>query len=60
MSAIRVLHGAPDDCELAALIAVLQSVRRQEPGDRAEEPVWRARESWTAGASAWRLSGLPR
>jgi hypothetical protein len=64
MSAIRVLHGAPDDCELAALVAVLQAVRQgrpaEVPGPSAwGDPGWRAREL-RAGAGAWRMSGLPR
>ncbi|WIY02258.1 acyl-CoA carboxylase subunit epsilon [Amycolatopsis mongoliensis] len=63
MSAIRVLHGAPDDCELAALTAVLHAVsavRSPEiPGPSVwGDPAWRAREP-RPGAGAWRMSGLP-
>jgi hypothetical protein len=63
MSAIRVLRGAPDDCELAALVALLQTVRvMRAPEVPAPsvwgDPVWRAREP-RARAGAWRMSGLP-
>ncbi|MEV6878466.1 acyl-CoA carboxylase subunit epsilon [Amycolatopsis sp. NPDC051128] len=63
MSAIRVVHGAPDDCELAALVAVLQAVRVARepavPGSSAwGDPAWRAREP-RAATGAWRMSGLP-
>ncbi|SFW72379.1 acyl-CoA carboxylase subunit epsilon [Amycolatopsis australiensis] len=63
MSAIRVLHGAPDDGELAALVAVLQSLaapRRPEvPRSSAwGDPAWRS-PSVEPRAGAWRMSGLP-
>ena len=63
MSVIRVLHGTPDDGELAALVAVLATV--SPAGTRAPvrstwgDPAWRAREP-RPGAGAWRMSGLPR
>lgn len=64
MSAIRVLHGAPDDCELAALVTVLQAARVAGPPRVPEPSVW-ADPGWRAGeprarAGAWRMSGLPR
>jgi hypothetical protein len=63
MSAIRVLHGSPDDGELAALVAVLQAARarpRRAPERSAwGDPAWRAREV-RAAPGAWRMSGLPR
>ncbi|WP_372666473.1 acyl-CoA carboxylase subunit epsilon [Amycolatopsis kentuckyensis] len=63
MSAIRVVQGAPDDCELAALVAVLSlsAVRRPEETPRPSvwgDPAWRGREV-RAAEGAWRLSGLP-
>ncbi|MEV6922255.1 acyl-CoA carboxylase epsilon subunit [Amycolatopsis sp. NPDC051106] len=65
MSAIRVLHGAPDDSELAALVAVLSaaSAARARPRRAPErsvwgDPAWRAREP-RAAEGAWRMSGLP-
>ncbi|GLY39706.1 hypothetical protein Amsp01_057290 [Amycolatopsis sp. NBRC 101858] len=63
MSAIRVLHGSPDDGELAALVAVLQAARTRRRGapERSAwgDPAWRAREVRPA-PGAWRMSGLPR
>jgi hypothetical protein len=64
MSAIRVVHGAPDDCELAALVAVLQAASvvrpREAPAPSAwGDPGWRGGES-RARVGAWRMSGLPR
>ena len=63
MSAIRVVRGAPDDCELAALVAVLGAVSGGRPPEVPRpsvwgDPAWRAREV-RAAAGAWRLSGLP-
>ncbi|VVJ20393.1 Uncharacterised protein [Amycolatopsis camponoti] len=63
MSAIRVVHGAPDDSELAALVAVLQAIRATRPPEPPRpsawgDPGWRAREP-RAAAGAWRMSGLP-
>ncbi|MGK3202426.1 acyl-CoA carboxylase subunit epsilon [Amycolatopsis sp. MEPSY49] len=63
MSAIRVVRGAPDDCELAALVAVLSlsAARPPEAAPRPSvwgDPAWRGREV-RAAEGAWRLSGLP-
>ncbi|MGO1055908.1 acyl-CoA carboxylase subunit epsilon [Crossiella sp. CA198] len=64
---LRVVRGAPDDLELAALTAVvagLASAPRAEPepeprsawGDRARLH----RPELRPGPGAWRASGLPR
>jgi acyl-CoA carboxylase epsilon subunit-like protein len=69
MSAIRVLHGAPDDSELAALVAVLSAASAASASARARsrrapersawgDPAWRAREP-RAAEGAWRMSALP-
>jgi hypothetical protein len=63
VSAIRVVHGDPDDGELAALVAVLQAARvAREPATPGPsvwgDPAWRAREP-RAAVEAWRMSGLP-
>jgi hypothetical protein len=63
MPPIRVLHGAPDDCELAALVAVLQAARAARPPEVPApsawgDPGWRAGEP-RARVGAWRMSGLP-
>ncbi|SEF33309.1 Acyl-CoA carboxylase epsilon subunit [Amycolatopsis pretoriensis] len=64
MSAIRVVRGAPDDCELAALVAVLGMVSgggsvAEVPGPSVwGDPAWRGREV-RAALGAWRVSGLP-
>ncbi|HEX3588599.1 MAG TPA: acyl-CoA carboxylase subunit epsilon [Pseudonocardiaceae bacterium] len=64
---LRVVRGAPDEVELAALAAVVAGLGSAPP---AEEPA--RRTSWWAdrrtlvrgplshGPGAWRASGLPR
>ena len=63
MSAIRVVRGAPDDGELAALVAAL-SLSAVRPPERPRPSVWgdpaRPAGEPRAAAGAWRLSGLPR
>ncbi len=63
---LRVVRGAPTDDEVAALVAVLSSLRAEEPP--AEEPrrsAWSDRRALVRGPlahgpGAWRASGFPR
>jgi hypothetical protein len=61
---VRVLSGAPDDAELAALVTVLHAAGSPAPEPVARspwaDPVWRPGAPMRARAGAWRLSGLPR
>jgi len=66
---VRILQGAPDDAELAALVAVLAAVqsaaeaaagRAPEPPPAWSHPLWGRGVAVTAGRDAWRMSGLPR
>lgn len=64
---VRVLSGAPDDAELAALLTVLAHLAAsgpgRGPGPGAAVSGWGARGSADAvpprHPAAWRLSGLP-
>jgi hypothetical protein len=63
---LRVVRGTPDDLELAALTAVVASLRTPEPeGEQAPPSRWADKASLMRGAlprgaGAWRASGLPR
>lgn len=61
---LRVHRGAPDDEELAALVAaltVLAAGSGAGPGAVAEVPGWHSRgAALPPRPGAWRLSGLPR
>ena len=62
---LRVVRGTPDDVELAALTAVVASLRAPEPDDTPAPPSrWAdkarlVRGPLPKGAGAWRASGLP-
>jgi len=60
---IRVVHGTPDDEELAALVAVLTHLPSRPPPAPTRsawgDPAWRGPEV-RAGVGAWRMSGLLR
>ncbi|HWJ84424.1 MAG TPA: acyl-CoA carboxylase subunit epsilon [Cellulomonas sp.] len=61
---VQVVRGAPDDHELAALVAGLMARSSAEPDDDpAAHSAWtdrrrsvRASATWAAGADAWRWS----
>lgn len=64
---LRIVRGTPDDEELAALVAVVASLRPAEEPPPAPRPrsVWADRRALvraplTHGPGAWRASGLPR
>jgi hypothetical protein len=65
---LRVVRGTPDELELAALTAVVASLRAAPaaPAAAAEQPASRwadkarlMRGALPKGAGAWRASGLP-
>jgi hypothetical protein len=62
---VRVLHGTPDDVELAALVVALMASRTTEvrvPQPRAawSDPAWHHGAGLRPRRGAWRMSGLPR
>ncbi|UOX89485.1 acyl-CoA carboxylase subunit epsilon [Amycolatopsis sp. FBCC-B4732] len=61
---LRVVRGAPDDVELAALVTALALLGTESPAEPVAEAVgWRARGEMAGSfrrPGAWRLSGLPR
>ena len=63
---LRVVRGAPDDAELAALVAVIGLAGESEPEEVVEQrsawgdPAHRVRGVLRPGPGAWRASGLPR
>ncbi|NBH02745.1 acyl-CoA carboxylase epsilon subunit [Amycolatopsis sp. SID8362] len=61
---VRVVRGAPDDVELAALVTALALLAAgAPPAPAVEVGGWRARgtgEPLFRRPGAWRLSGLPR
>jgi hypothetical protein len=64
---LRVVKGDPDDCELAALTAVVAGlasaapVEDPKPARRSEwaNPARRVRRPLHPGPGAWRASGFP-
>ncbi|ANZ37827.1 acetyl-CoA carboxylase biotin carboxyl carrier protein subunit [Lentzea guizhouensis] len=63
---LRVVKGAPDDYELAALTAVVAGLAaavpvEEKPARRSEwaNPVRRVRRPLQHGPGAWRASGFP-
>ena len=63
---LRVVHGAPDDAELAALTAVVAAAASATapPPPRRRRSAWSGRTAalrrpLTPGDGAWRASGLP-
>jgi hypothetical protein len=63
---LRVVRGAPDDAELAALTAVVAALSSAPPEERAAAPrsAWgdpgrRMRALPQPGPGAWPASGLP-
>jgi acyl-CoA carboxylase epsilon subunit len=62
---LRVVRGTPDELELAALTAVVASLRaapaaeEAQPGSRWADKVRLTRGALPKGAGAWRASGLP-
>lgn len=65
--AIRVVHGNPDEQELAAVITALAAVRRpaSEPAEPAGLSAWgaywyRLGQRPGPGPAGWRASALPR
>ena len=63
---LRVVRGTPDELELAALTAVVASLRAPEPeAEQAPPSRWADKASLMRGPlpkgpGAWRASGLPR
>ncbi|TDP93654.1 acyl-CoA carboxylase subunit epsilon [Labedaea rhizosphaerae] len=63
---LRVVRGTPDDLELAALTAVVASLRTPEPETEQAPPSrWADKASLMRhplpkGPGAWRASALPR
>ena len=65
---LRVVRGAPDEAELAALTAVVASIAvspAEQSTDEQAPSAWADRESLARrplahGPGAWRTSGLPR
>jgi hypothetical protein len=63
---LRVVRGAPDDVELAALAAVVAALPGPaEPEETPRRSAWadpatRLRTPLAHGPGAWRASGLPR
>jgi Acyl-CoA carboxylase epsilon subunit len=64
---LRVLRGAPDDVELAALAAVVSGIaaadaadiEREAPRSPWSDPRATLRRPLSHGPGAWRASGLP-
>lgn len=62
---LRVVRGAPDDAELAALAAVVASLARPAVKPRRPRSSWAdrrrlARRPTAAAPGGWRTSALPR
>jgi hypothetical protein len=63
---LRVVKGAPEDEELAALVTVVAALARpRDDGDAPPRSLWRDRHRNIRppigpGPGAWRASGLPR
>ncbi len=62
---LRVVKGHPTPEELAALVAVVATLRAPAAAPARRTPVWNAPARLTRvvhrhGAGAWRASGLPR
>jgi hypothetical protein len=64
---LRVVRGAPDDDELAALTAVVAGLASETPRPSRAAPRSRwadrtalVRQPLPSGPDAWRASGLPR
>ena len=63
---LRVVRGTPDELELAALTAVVATLRAPQPVDEAQpKSRWAdkarlVRGLLPKGSGAWRASGLPR
>lgn len=62
---LRVVRGEPSDEELAALVAVVSSLRPAPQPEPTTRSAWArrnslVRSSHSHGPGAWRASGLPR